>query len=116
MVDNIWENGMKENKMEKAFMFLKMVLKKKEYGKMEKESNGYQMTKNSDIYLLTKIFIHTLAYIFVNSAAFFKASISFDFQWLAASLFKGSSGFGELNKVCIDKRTALHFYFILLYL
>jgi hypothetical protein len=53
MADNTWENGMKENRMEKDFMFLKMELKKKEYGKMEKESNGYQMTKkNSDIYLL----------------------------------------------------------------
>ena len=109
MADNIWENGMKENRMEKGFMFLKMELKKKEYGKMEKESNGYQMTKNSDIYLLTKILYHILAYIFVNSAAFLRASFSFDFQWLAASLFKGSSGLGELNKVYIDKRTALHF-------
>ena len=42
---------MKENRMDKAFMYQKMALGRKVFGKMERESNGVQMIKNNDIFL-----------------------------------------------------------------
>ena len=41
---------------------------------------------------------HFLAYILVIYLALFSAYFLFSFQCLAACSFKGSSGFGELNK------------------
>lgn len=49
--DNIQEIGMKENRMEKAFMSQKMEQEKKVFGKMERELNGLQTMKNNDIFL-----------------------------------------------------------------
>ncbi len=45
---------------------------------------------------------------FIKNLPFFKAPDSSFFQWLAASLFNGSSGFGDDNKAYILKRTALY--------
>ena len=43
------------------------------------------------------------------------ASVSLLFHLFAASLFNGSSGFGELNRAYIDNKTALFLYLNLIY-
>jgi len=40
MVENIWEIGLMENKMELELMSIKMVQKEKDFGNKAKESNG----------------------------------------------------------------------------
>lgn len=43
MVENIWDNGKMESKMEKDYSLIKMEFKKKDYGKMDKELNGLKI-------------------------------------------------------------------------
>lgn len=47
------------------------------------------------------------AYFFVHYLAFFSAWVLFDFHSSAASLFRGSRGFGSAKRLWIDNKTDL---------
>ena len=58
MEDNILENGIMVNKMEKEFILILTELKEKAFGKMENVNHGLKFNEYLFINLFFKIFIY----------------------------------------------------------